>query len=481
MASQILFSNPNQQSDIVRCAPLKEMETLSFFKNLYTYPPKFHVKIDQLKPVKPITRDEKNQTYSNRLPSNITDYLTEYKIKQYTSSFYKERASLLKRAIQNIPVYIVLNSNQEFVLAQPVQNLSTDKKSNSLKETIYDFVSASNHVSNSKERKLGLFFFNRKDAEMHLQTILSQDPEGVQRIGLALHCISLDSAYDVVRQSHSSIDFKFVPNLDELAVFLTKKTDNQNLVFDERQSQTYTKIRPVSILPNIGHLNLKNVTPFFSFIQSNEYFKGVPLYIVQYKNLPRNFKEKLQNYTYDKYFRSVLHLGRLTDAIYGRLITARNYFGGCGKDSIMRSNVETTQISDNITNYAFFSIDQANQFIKDYEQLCKKNKHLRTSLSTGIIPYAGSRANTSLSPIILRPKIFVTNLEDFLERWEETLLSNKKSEQTIFNTKEIIFVPQLETSTEFRPYQESTLIKFKNSMLIKYRKFKASFRVFTEA
>ena len=485
MASQMLFTNHHpQQQDVVRQMPLKEIETLSFFKNLYTYPPKFHVKINQLKSVNTYSsyaKTKTNKNYTDKLPSNINEYLNKYKAKQYTSSFYKERASVLKRALQNVPIYVVLNSNQEFILAQPIQNLNNDKKSNSLKETLYDFVSATNHISNSKERKLGLFFFNRKDAEMHLQTILSQDYDGVQRIGLSLHCISLDSAYEMMRQSHPTIDFKFVPNLKELATFLTKKVDGQKLIFDEGQFQAYAKIRPVSLIPSNRNSNLKYVTPFFSFIQNNEYFKGVPLYIVQYKNAPRNFKEKLQNYTYDKYFRSILHLERLTDAIYGRLITTRNFLSGCGKSSIMRGKFETIQTSDNITNYAFFSIEQAIQFIKEYEEMCKENKHLGGSLSTGIIPYVGSWSNTSLSSITLRQTIFVTNLEDFLERWEEGLLSQKESEQPLSLTKETIFVPQLQDSTAFRPYQEPALMKFKNAMLVKYRKFKATFRVFTEA
>ena len=484
MASQILFNNYLQQQDVAKQSPLKETETLSFFKNLYTYPPKFHVTINQLKPINNYSSYAKtkiNKNYDDKLPSNITEYLNNYKEKQYTSSFYKERAGVLKKTLQNVPVYVVLNSNQEFILAQPIQNLNNDKKSNSLKEILYDFVSSTNHISNSKERKLGLFFFNRKDAEMHLQTILSQDQEGVQRLGLALHCISLDSAYEIMRQTHPTIDFKFVPNLGELTTFLTKKVDGPKLIFDEGQFQTYNKIRPVSLISNIGDSNFKNVTPFFSFVQNNEYFKGVPLYIVQYKNAPRNFKEKLQNYTYDKYFRSILHLGRLTDAIYGRLITTRNFLSGCGKGSIRCGKFETIQTSDNITNYAFFSIEQATQFIREYEEMCKENKHLGTSLSTGIIPYAGRWSNKSLSSVTLRPNIFVTNLEDYLERWEEGLLSQKESEQTLFRTKETIFVPQLEHSMTFRPYQETTLIKFKNAMLVKYRKFKATFRVFTEA
>lgn len=476
MASQMLFRDLPQQYDNIIHSPLKETETLSFFKNLYTYPPKIHVQIDQLNSSS--TKLKSRDNYKQSQIQNIKEYLNEYKAKQYTSTFYKESGNILKKTLQNVPVYIVLNSNQEFILAQPIQNLNNDKKSSSLKSAMYDFVSSTNHIANSKERKLGFFFFNRKDAEMHLQTILSQDPDGVQRIGLALHCISLDSAYELVRQSHPTIDFKFVPNLNELTTFLTKQVDNPKLIFDEGQFQTRSKIRPV---PLINHPNLKYATPFFSFVQNNEYFKGVPLYIVQYKNLPRNFKEKVQNYTYDKYFRSILHVGRLTDTIYGRLITIRNSVVGCGKNSIMQGNIESTQTSDNITNYAFFSLDQANQFILDYEKLCKENKHLRKSLSTGIIPYAGSVANTNLSPITLRPTIFVTNLEDFLERWEVTLLSNRENKQFSFKPKETIFIPQLENSKEFIAYQETKLMQFKNAMLIKYRKFKATFRVFTEA
>ena len=496
MASQELMNDFANKPEIFRQTPLKELETLSYFKILYNYPPKIRIHVDQLSPLganianPTLTSRSKLDSGAQKSPQNISDYLDEYKMKRYTSAFYEDQAAPLKEALKRIPVYIVLNSNQELILARPV-NRENETPKNPIYETLFNFVCSSNHISSVKEAKLGLFFMSRKDAEMHKNTIFKQDPQGAKRVGLAIHCVGLDSAYQIMRQSHSNVDFKIVPNLDELSQFLSKKINDPKLIFDELQYQTYRKIRPVRIMPKFGRLDFNQLIPFFSFVQNNEYFKGVPLYIVQYKNPPRNFNEKLQNYTYDKYFRSLLRLGRLTDAVYGRLINARDFLVGFGQRSIMQGKIETAQISDNITNYAFFSIDQASQFIADYEKLCKENKRLRKNPSTGIIPYIGSRANTSLSVITLRPKIFVTNLEDFVERWEEALLlKNKVTQplitypyeyQTIFDTKETIFVPKLESRDSFTPYQDSNIGRFKNGLLVKYRKFKATFRVFTEA
>ena len=385
MASQMLTNDVPQPPSSVRQTPLKELETVTFFKNLYTYPPQINVRIEPLEPL--LNKDVKGQakrdfdiiTVKRNKIQNITNYLNEYKTKQSTSTFYRERTYALKKALQNVPVYIVLNSNQEFILANPIRHNSSEKTQNPLKETVYKFACESNDVSNAKEAKLGLFFLNKKDAEMHLQTILSQDPEGSKQIGLTLHCVGLDTAYEIMRQSHVDIDFKFVPNLDELTTFLKKKINDPKIIFDENQCQTFVKNRLVPLSLNFGPLKIKQPTPLISFIQNNEYFKGVPLYIIQYKDLPQNFNEKLQNYTYDKYFRSLIRLGRLEDAIYGRLINTRDFFFGCGQRSIMQGNIETTYNSPKVTNYVFFSLEQASEFIREYEILCKSSGRLKKS------------------------------------------------------------------------------------------------------
>ena len=70
-------------------------------------------------------------------------------------------------------------------------------------------------------QQLGFFFMSRSDAETYLQEIAKVDTNGTETVGLAIHCISLDSAYNITREHHPGIDFRIVPDLQEVKDFLT--------------------------------------------------------------------------------------------------------------------------------------------------------------------------------------------------------------------------------------------------------------------
>lgn len=484
MVSYTLLNNMSNQSEIANPTPVKELETFKFLKQIYASPPKISIRIDQLETIKAnrftlLERGSHSVVIPKISSSRLSELIRNYKTNKSTSSFYQDQTTSLKRALQRVPVYVVVNSNQEIVLAQPYDSVKVVQK-----KVKHAFAKAQENISVTNEGKLGLFFLGKKDAEIYLKDIMAtRNPESLG-IGLTLHCIGLDSAYEIMRQSHPNIGFKLVPNLEELKDFLTKKVNDSNLIFDKQQQQTYYKLRQVPSPLKIGHL------PCFSLIQNNEYYKGVPLYIVQYKQPSDHISEKLMAHACDKYLRPFNLWGHLADEIYGRLINTRDFFLGCGQRSIMQGNLETMQTAKSVTNYAFFSVDQATHFIDEYEKLRKETKHLRNDPSTGIVRYAGSRANTYLAPLVARPRIFVTNLEDFLERWEEvnllknsdlrSLSSYPDKDQTVFDTKETIFVPKLEPRTSFPP-PVSKVKRFKQDILSKYRKLKAIARIYAEA
>lgn len=484
MVSYTLLNNMRNQSEITSLTPVKELETFKFLKQIYASPPKITIRIDQLEAIKAnrfalFERGSRSAMIPKINVPRLAESVRNYKTNKYTSSFYQDQTASLERALQKIPVYVVVNSNQEIVLAQPYDSVKVVQK-----KVKHMFAKKQKNISITNEGKLGLFFMGKADAETYLKDIMAtRNPEGLG-IGLTLHCIGLDSAYEIMRQPHPNIGFKLVPNLEELKDFLTKKVNDPNLVFDKLQYQSYYKLRPILSPFKMGYL------PGFSIIQNNEYYKGVPLYIVQYKMPSEHLSEKVMANISNKYLRSFNLLGHLSDEVYGRLINTRDFLLGCGQCSIMKGSLETAQTSKSITNYAFFSVDQANQFIEEYEKLRKETKHLRKDPSTGILRYEGSRANTYLAPVVMRPRIFVTNLEDFLERWEEVnlfknsgirpLISYPENDQTLFDTKETVFVPKLEPSTSFPP-PISKRERFKQDIVNKYRKLKAVARIYTEA
>jgi hypothetical protein len=82
-----------------------------------------------------------------------------------------------------------------------------------------------------------------------------------------------------------------------------------------------------------------------------------------------------------------------------------------------------------------------------------------------------------------KPKIYVYNLEDFIERWEEKLTNKQKKYRTAVDCDETYFLPSKKVMEEVQELQkirqENRLGKaLKQTLDIKYRKFKCFLDIF---
>ena len=97
------------------------------------------------------------------------------------------------------------------------------------------------------------FFMNRQDAENYLKEVARSDFEGTQTVGLSIHCISLDSAYKITREYHPGIDFRFVPNFNEVKELLVKDWPSDILLrMNNNNLRFRTEMLTISILKKIG-------------------------------------------------------------------------------------------------------------------------------------------------------------------------------------------------------------------------------------
>ena len=261
----------------------------------------------------------------------FSDYINGYLDKLYTSKFYEKGKKELQKAVANIPVFVILNGNNEIVLNNPGNVLGSKNIKSYTKELLYDFCGAFDPQV-EKRQQLGLFFFDRADAETYLKEVAKADIDTTQLLGVSLHCISLDSAYQITREHHPGIDFRFVPNMSETKNLLTKHITDPNLIFEDGQQQLRFRRRSVNLFPYLGKLG-RILTPTSSFLQRNEYFKGVPIFVVQTMETPRNIFS-------EQYFNIV---GAI-DTFYGRFIQSLDSTIGFGHNWIMQGSIQDTKI-----------------------------------------------------------------------------------------------------------------------------------------
>ena len=220
---------------------LEKSTTVEFFQKLYTYPPNFLLKLDP--------PQKKNHLSINNLINlrkgkllkcggrkyDLFNYLNGFRNRVATS---KHNASINAVAEKGDPfgsgsVYVILNKSGEIVLAKPVFGTFDQTFKNPLKnikEKIYNFCGAFEDTKITRESKLGLFFMNKEDAEVYMKEILLKDYQGVSIGGVSVNCISLSSACDLMRGYHPSIDFRFIPDMQEVISLLEINRYTKNVV-----------------------------------------------------------------------------------------------------------------------------------------------------------------------------------------------------------------------------------------------------------
>jgi len=420
---------------------LTKTTTINFLEDLYTYPPKFTVKWDAVDELNgDLFLDNNYGVLEHSIPfidfvedwffndfsveEKLTEsyprsaYLEGFLNKLNTSDFYSKKSESIQKALSAIPVYVIMNGYGEIILNQPPALIGSNTIFSYLNKILYKNCGAFDQTVSGKD-KSGFFFFSRENAEIYLQEIAKTDVIGTKTLGLSLHCIGLDSAYKITRENHPGIDFRFVPNLSEVKNLLQNEIGTSDSVVEDNQQQLRFRRRTVNMFPSWGKLG-KLLSASSSFLQRNEYFKGVPVYIVQISDTPK----------------SLLHVSYYTalglvDTAYSRCIQFLDYTIGFGHNWIMQGSLRDKKNSASLTNYVFFDKKEAKRFFRK-----QGNKVAR---------YKGSRTS-NLEFLIRKPKMYIYNLEDLIEYWEDTLQEKLTSNlsgnnNNIFDAKDTYFIP----------------------------------------
>jgi hypothetical protein len=438
------LSESNDNGNYQINSSLTNSKTLDFFEYLYSYPPKFTIKwnsVDELNQdlflennygvlehsfpfidfIENVLFQEKNQTTIVQNYS-VNEFVQGYLNKLYSSKFYHKKTKALQEALSAVPVFVILNGNKEIILSKPINPTRSTPNNRPLDQLQYNYCGSFDPLVNTNP-KLGFFFFNQTDAEAYLREVAKSDIEGTNTLGLVIHCIGLNSAYGITREHHPDVDFRFVPDYEEVQTLLTSKLNNSQLVVEDGQQQLRFRPRSANFLPYLGKLG-RWLLPGRSFLQKNEYFKGVPIFIVQ------TTKEK-RNLALDQCYKTIDKI----DYAWGRILQFYDSFLGFGHNWIMQGSLKDTPTDSQYTNYVFFDESDAMNFVK--KQGRKVNR------------FDGSRTS-NVEFLVRKPKVFVYNFEDFLELWEEQLLTNSKNEsdKTTFDAKNTFFIPSKKLNQE---------------------------------
>ena len=359
----------------------KEPYAVSFFEDLYTYPPKIKIQWKQLDLVEKSDKLLPNKII-NHPPHKSFSGVRDYMDKVISSDVYSKKIKLLKQTLKDVPVYVIVNGRTEIVVAS-----TRSKKFNAIDPNVLDpgpllekpeLITEGNEIRkvirrqvykrsvvesvgkalSTKSKKFGFIFFDPIEAQYYLDAMVARSEKkfhhrrdhSIDKVGLSIHCIGLDTAYSLLSRSSSNVDFRFVPSLPEVKAVL--EHSSQGDTNNERQLEQTLSRKALSIISD----------------QYNSAFKGVPIYIVV-------VKDKFEALQDSEKFKS--------------------------------SSTKTNSSA----NYIFFDREQALEFCEKY-------------------------SSRMVSPI------YTDNLEDFLELWGESLVLNTDVTQSFININQpTYFIP----------------------------------------
>nr|YP_010713737.1 hypothetical protein P2030_pgp120 [Galdieria phlegrea]WDA99819.1 hypothetical protein GAPH629S_087 [Galdieria phlegrea] len=156
----------------------------------------------------------------------------------------------LMRTLNNVPMFIVIdNSVKEMVIASPSWYKNRDFCDKFL-EWYYNNLVWKKDVNYVH---MGLIFFNPKDANLYLNSIIQQDKIGYKTYGARLFTIPLSRGYKMNRLAPPRVHMIYVPDYNELVKVITRYLNDDNIKIHPKQECSYRR----------------------------SYFRGVPIYMIQ--------------------------------------------------------------------------------------------------------------------------------------------------------------------------------------------------------
>src|SRR6056297_643273 len=319
------------------------------------------------------------------------DYLKGFLDKTSTSNFFANVTKPLKKVLETSPVYVILNGQDKIVLAHET-TLGSPKVPNN---KLYVICGAFADNGTLKNGKLGLAFFAYNDAKAFMDAIVDLEPDETRIVGLAIHCVSLGSVYELMRSTHPGTDFRLIPDTTNLVSSYTVVEDSRFLFQEElydKSKERYVNEYDVRDLSDLNDSPLQNLT------------KGVPVYLVQLQENKRGIAKSA--------LRSIVNKADRFTAIFAR----PHKLGRKTMKGPLPEKPATTA-------HLFFDYRKALDF-------CKENNRF-------VVPFSGSYSNPRFDDFVQKPIVFVTNLDTLLEYWENDLIEVSGNKNLVVRNTEM--------------------------------------------
>jgi len=189
--------------------------------------------------------------------NNIGKQISFFKTNKRNPTFPTEKQKTILSGLKRIPVYTVVNGNNEIILASPREEINRS----SLQWFYNQYHEWFFWDKDEGPVTIGLFFFHKQDAESYLHEISLKDARGAQNSGLSIKSTGLDTFYYLNRTSDPKIQIRIIGDLEELDILLK--------------------------------INLKKNRSFVNPKQKygSNWFKGTPIYILRTNNSLVNKRE----------------------------------------------------------------------------------------------------------------------------------------------------------------------------------------------
>ena len=161
-------------------------------------------------------------------------------------SFPTEQQKTILTELKRVPVYTVVNGNNEIILASPREE--TNK--NSLQWFYNQYYNWFIWKNDEGPITVGLFFSNKEDAESYLHEVCLKDLRGAQNSGLSIQSTGLDTFYYLNRTSNPRVQLRMISNLEELDLLLRINIKKKLSLINPKQKygKNWFKGTPIYIL-----------------------------------------------------------------------------------------------------------------------------------------------------------------------------------------------------------------------------------------
>nr|YP_009394094.1 hypothetical protein [Rhodomela confervoides]ARW62656.1 hypothetical protein [Rhodomela confervoides] len=189
----------------------------------------------------------------------------------YNESKYNET----NIAHQSLPIFILINSNNEIVLSESPDQL---RKSNDLFNLS---IQSLGKVSSTKKLYTGLVFINPSDALEYKEYINAKYSSSTRLNQIRIMPVTINLYFQLMNLRKRNVEFRLIPDLKELSDLVYKYRKYQYLSLDSNQNygHNYFQGQPVYLIKSIRAKSRKNKDlKVFNYLYSSDKKKNLSQY-----------------------------------------------------------------------------------------------------------------------------------------------------------------------------------------------------------